>query len=202
VPVVILAAEYVNDSSARATAAANFSSIGRYVRDWYRYRAGATFFLDGVVFVASTRSAAEWINLSQLSAQSDHRYDYFWAAYDLVAPTAQPGKKYAVSVYAGYQPDTSLGAAAAGVVAVAGPRTSSVSCPTFSPSGSVDTRCADSTYAIGHELGHTWGLGHACDVYPSASSCGQSIMQTGRPPGAILLSGEIDTVRASAWFRY
>ncbi|TXH66505.1 MAG: hypothetical protein E6Q88_11830 [Lysobacteraceae bacterium] len=98
-----------------------------------------------------------------------------------------PTQRKVVAVpYSGNSQNVSLGAAGSGQFAVGAPRSSSVSCPS---SGAQNANCADAEYAIGHELGHTFGRGHSCDVYPSNPSCGNSIVQAGKPWNAILLPG-------------
>jgi hypothetical protein len=200
--VLIVAADLVGDDSGIATAREFFRSVNSYLHDWYGERVGAVYVLTDFLIIRDTRPAAEWIRLSEISTVANHRFDYLQAAYNLVAPFAVQGKRYAVSVYAGYQPDAWLGAASRGAVAVSAPRSASVMCPPFTVANDppVDTRCADAVYAMGHELGHTFGLAHSCDVYSSESRCWDSMMQVGKPPTAILLPGEVDALRATPWF--
>jgi hypothetical protein len=204
VPVLVVASDFVNDPAAIQAGVASFTSVVTYVRDWYAAQVGHGYAIGAVRIVSSSRSAKEWVGLSNLSADSAHRYDYFNAVDDLVAPITVTGNRYTAAVYAGAQPDVWLGAASADNVAVGTPRATSISCPLFSVSNTppVDARCADAVYGTGHELGHTFGLAHSCDAYPSDPSCDLSMMQTGKPPSAILLPGEIATLRSTAFFVY
>jgi len=105
--------------------------------------------------------------------------------------------RVAIVPFTGNSPDVWLGAADQAADAVAPPRATSVSCP---PTGPLDYRCSDATYAIGHELGHGFSLHHSCDTYPSDTTCSNSIMQTGKPWDAILLPGEVNTLQTSPFF--
>ena len=112
----------------------------------------------------------------------------------------EPGSNLRVvlSPYTGESAGVWLGAAASGRYAAATQRATSLDCPS---EGMLGRACDDAAYAIGHELGHTFGLGHSCDEYPGHPRCGESIMQTGSPPEAILLQQEVCDLLASPFFR-
>jgi hypothetical protein len=203
VPVMPVASDLFWDVNSVRTGLANFKSVLLTIRNWYSYRAGQTFHYVQplVVFLQSTQTAAQWNALAELSTDPNHRYDFMNAAIgEYRRSYPQPGSalKAVIVPFTGASPDIWHGAAStSGIYAVSPPRASSITCPA---SGSLDARCADATYAIGHELGHTFGLQHACDAYPSDPNCGNSIMQTGKPWDAILLSGEINTLTPQSFF--
>jgi hypothetical protein len=202
VPVMIVASDLAGDSAGISAAAARFNTVITYVRDWYRANAGKTYALGAMRTMTSNQTASEWESLSQISTDAAHRYDYFWAASNLVSPTTNSANRYQVGVYAGVLPDTWLGAASAGAISVSAPRATSLTCVAYTADNNppIDSRCSDAVYGAGHEEGHTFGLAHSCDVYPSDPNCSQSIMQVGKPPSAILLPGEVQTLLNTSWF--
>lgn len=128
---------------------------------------------------------------------SQHRYGLLYAAvseYRRTYPEPSSSLRVVIVPFTGNSPDVWLGAAGQAAYAVIPPRASSLVCPAI---GALDSNCSDATYAIGHELGHGFGLAHSCDMYPSALNCQYSIMQTGKPWDAILLPGEITSLQAS-----
>jgi len=203
-PVMPVASDFFFDVNAVRSGLANFQSVLLTIRNWYSYRAGQTFHYAQPVIVPlqSTQTAAQWNALSQLTSDPNHRYDFMNAAINEFRRSyPQPNGsvlKAIMSVYTGASPDVWLGAAStSGIYAVSPPRATSITCPA---SGALDYRCSDATYAIGHELGHTFGLAHACDAYSSDANCNNSIMQTGKPWDAILLTGEINTLLPQGFF--
>jgi len=52
----------------------------------------------------------------------------------------------------------------------------------------------------GQALGLSFGLGHSCAAYPRDPRCRISLMQEGKPPGAMLLQPEIEKLEQSPFF--
>ena len=203
IPVMPVASDFFWNVSAVRTGLANFKSVLVTIQNWYDLRAGQTFHytLPLIVPLQSTRTSAQWNALSTATADPDHRWDLMNAAIDEYRrsyPRPGSAQKTIIVPFTGASPDVWLGAASTdGRYAVAPPRAASLTCPA---SGTLDSRCADATYAVGHELGHTFGLQHSCDAYPSDATCSNSIMHTGKPWSAILLAGEIATLTPQTFF--
>jgi predicted Zn-dependent protease len=198
-PVMPVASDYFFNVDAVRTGLASFRSVLVTIQNWYYYRAGESFNYLQPLIVPTNLTAGEWNTTSYNTQQNAHRDDLLNAA--ISAYTAwypAPGSTFHVAMapYAGSSPDYWWGAAQLGGYAVATQRATSITCPA---TGALDSRCADATYAIGHELGHTFGLQHSCDAYPGPQ-CGNSIMQTGKPQSAILLPQEITTLRGLPFF--
>ena len=209
-PVMPIGSDYFWNVSAVQTGLANFRSVLIAIRNWYGWRAGKSFRLlqPLVVPLQSNQTAAQWNALANLSTQDAHRYDFMNAAiaeYQRSYPAPGSALRAVIVPFTGTSLDIWNGAASTGSYAVEAPRGTSITCPATGP---LDSRCADATYAIGHELGHTLiGEGnHSCYYYPDYPNCEQSIMQWGKPQDAILIpdyngkTGEISKFNATPFF--
>lgn len=199
-PVMLVASDKFRDIAGVARAVIRYRSVLARVQGWYQKRVeGRLRFLQPLVLSTSLTSA-QWNELSAMTAQEATRYvllNQCIQSHESLLPAPGNNLRVALSVYTGDSADVWLGAASTGRYAMAPPRATSLDCPSEGPLGSF---CADAAYAIGHELGHTFGLGHTCDEYPGHPRCSNSIMQTGRPPEAILLQREICILLASPFF--
>ena len=199
-PVVLVASDRFFDVAGVARAVERFRSVVGRVQSWYGARVGARLRVLEPLVMPTGLSSAEWDDLSAISADPEHRYDFLdecIRSYEASLPEAGSNLRVVLSPYTGESAGVWLGAAASGRYAAAPQRATSLDCPA---EGMLGSACADAAYAIGHELGHTFGLGHSCDEYPGHPRCGESIMQTGRPPEAILLQQEVCELLASPFF--
>jgi hypothetical protein len=199
-PVLIVAAEHFYDIEGVRRALDRYRSVLGRVQTWYRARTGAELRMLEPLIARSDLTGAQWDFLSASTAQEAHRYDLLEqsvAAYEAELPAPGDNLRVVIAQYTGESAGIWLGAAASGRYAVAPPRAASLDCP---EAGDLDAACSDAAYAIGHELGHTFGLGHTCDDYPEFGNCAASIMHTGKPPQAILTPPEVCALRDSPFF--
>ncbi len=204
-PVMLVACDRFFDIEGVRSGLDHFRSVLESIQAWYKLRTGGkTFRLVQPLIIPTRSPSARWNELSaRTNAIPEERYVLMQTALDEYArslPSPGPNLSVVLAIYVGDSPDVYLGAAEHGRFAVVPPRATSVTCPI---SGPLDARCADATYAVGHELGHTFGLCHACDShcgFPNNPQCGLSIMETTRPPDAILLNEEIAILLKTCFF--
>lgn len=199
-PVMLVASDRFFDIDGVQQAASRFRSVLGRVQSWYNGRVDGTLrFLQPLV-AGTALTSAQWNALSASTAQPATRFallEQCIESYEGSLPAPGANLRVVISVYTGDSAGIWLGAASTGRYAMAPPRATSLDCPAQGP---LDALCADAAYAVGHELGHTFGLGHTCDDFPGHPRCGDSIMQTGRPPEAILLQREICVLLESPFF--
>ena len=199
-PVMVVASDRFFDIDRVRLGLNRFRSVLGRVQGWYSARVDGVLGMLQPLVIHSSLTSAQWNDLSNLTQQDEHRFDLLHEAivqYREHLPEPGGNLRVVLAPYSGESADVWLGAASHGPYVVVPPRATSLDCPA---SGPLDTRCADAAYAVGHELGHTFGLGHSCDDYPHHPQCANSIMQVGRPPEAILLQREICTLLQSPFF--
>lgn len=200
-PVMLIASDKFFDIAGVRRGLDRFRSVLGRTQDWYTSRViDARFRLLQPLVIPTNLTSAQWNETSNMTQQDEHRYALLDAAinaYGEQLPTPRKDLRVVLAPYTGESDDIWLGAAASGRYVVVPPRATSVDCP---PTGPLDSQCADAAYAVGHELGHAFNLGHSCEVYAGNPRCGSSIMQSSKPPDAILLGHEICSLLKSPFF--
>jgi len=202
-PVMEVASDRWFDIAGVSAGLARYRTVLTATRNWYQAQVGKTFRYVQPIVIYTDKTSAQWNAISASTEVPDtdpNRWNLInEVKKHYLAHLPMPGAQLAVAAapYSGDSPNVWLGAADTDHFAIAPPRATSVTCPA---TGAQNALCADAEYAIGHELGHAFGLSHSCVAYPSNRLCEASIMQARKPWSAILLPAEIAALQASAFF--
>ncbi|WP_338164324.1 M12 family metallo-peptidase [Vibrio sp. 10N] len=214
VPVIIVSANYFYNTTASDNAINAVAAVVQKVKAHYKAQmsSGKTFSLVEPIVALSLKSNQTWHDSSCLTSPAEHRNAecssslpatadrgrLFWDAVnevkaqfankneqtDLVAP---------IFIFTGNEGEVfGLGAAALEWEGVK----YNVQPPSVAVCDVNDSQCG--LYAVGHEIGHNFGLRHTCDVQPNLARCHESLMQTGR----ILMPFEQEILNKSAFFSW
>ena len=210
VPVLVVANDFHSDSIEISGAIESISAAMDRVQSWYqrKMKSGKTFRLVRPILRLSEKSGKEWNELSCLTASpSDRpqecvdmsseadRFGYYYEGQAEAMATTIPSwpQEQTVPTFIYTGPDSEpfwLGAAAAGPYSINPPNISV--CPKDSDDCGL--------YSIGHELGHSFGLVHSCEIV-SKPRCYNGIMEN--PPNilkAVLFGKEQDMLNTSPYF--
>lgn len=210
VPVLVVANDFHSDSYYIQDAVESVTAAMVRVQSWYQRKmsSGKTFRLSRPILQLSSKSAKEWNELSCLTGSPPDRpqecidqtseadrFGYYYEGQAEAMETSLPPwpqeQTVPTFVFSGPNSDPFwLGAAAAGPYSVNPPNVAV--CPTDSEDCGL--------YSIGHEMGHSFGLAHSCEVV-SEPKCYNGIMQN--PPDileAVLFSPEQVFLNTSPYF--
>jgi len=216
VPVIIIASEFFRDIDTVNNAIEVFSDRMKITQDWYaeHMESGKTFTITKPVVRLSLTSSAIWHEYSCLTASSEGRpevctdkttpfdrgllfskmidevsylFDNKNEETNIVSPVfvyTKDGGLFGLGAAANFINDVEFNAQP----------------PSIGACDFNDAECG--IYAIGHEIGHNFDLGHSCNLEPVASNCYFSIMEN--PSNffskAILLDQEQEVLDSSSFF--
>ena len=213
VPVLIISDEYTSDSNRIDDAISSVKAAMERVQYWYwrKMKSAKTFRLSQPIVTMSDKSAEDWNELSCLTASPEDRpeqckdsssdndrFGYYYEAQAEAMKTSLPRwpNKQLVVIFVYSGPDSGLfwlGAAAAGPYS-ANPPNIAV-CPVDSDNCGL--------YSIGHELGHSFGLKHSCEIVQKPKCYGGIMQNPGDDGvlGSVLFRKEQEVLEVSPYFQ-
>ena len=200
-PVMLVSSDHFGQIQGVRRGARRFSSVLKRVHTWYGRRAGKNFRLLEPLVLPVKGNAAYWKGLCRASLDNARRFDFIYKAiaeYRANLPLPQGRIKVVITLFTGNSPEIWMGAASQGDFAVIPPYAASLAVPA---SGRLTKDQKGVCYAVGHELGHTFGLGHSCSAPTPNPNCQKSIMENTQPPEAILTPHEVDFLTKSVFFK-
>jgi len=196
-PVMMVSSDRLHDVAGVNTGLARFRTVLANSQYWYYEHVGKTFRLLQPMIVTTERTSAQWNNLSAMYTNKDVMAQATWSQYARQLPVPGNNLRVVVAPYTGENYTIAQGALSMPGFAVAPSLATSLWCP---QSGQLDKTCQSATYLVGQALGLSFGLGHSCATYPRDPKCHISLMQEGKPPGAMLLQPEIEKLVQSPFF--
>jgi len=198
-PVVFVATDWIWDIQAVGAAASKWAHNLQRVSDWYGSKLGKQFRVCKPQVMADTRSVQQvWQMYQDSKTYNGMTSQQYQAArylpWNTVLNDYKNGMRqrvntnviYACTHFAGPEADWDFAAAGGGSFLFVSSFATVHTLPDLATVS--DTRQQTLAYAIAHEIGHCFGLGHTEQQY--AADWQQSIMQAARPPQAILCDYE------------
>ena len=196
-PVMMISSDRLSDVGGVNTGLARFRTVLANSQYWYYTHVGKTFRLLQPVIVTSEQTSAQWNSLSGMYTNKDRLAQATWSQYARELPAPGSNLRVVVAPYTGENYTIAQGALSMPGFAVAPSLATSLWCP---QSGQLDKSCQSAAYLVGQALGLSFGLGHSCAAYPHDPNCHISLMQQGKPPGAMLLQPEVEKLAQSPFF--
>lgn len=198
-PIVLISADHNRNNEGVKLACENYLHNMNAVSDWYASQVGKGFRILRPIAIPTQISINGWHDIYK--AQED-RGDLLWKCKDVVTKYFENRTNsniiYAVTQYNGFNPDWDYDAAASSnFMTVSSFATNWKFYPgTSSP--------MDETvmYALAHELGHCFGLGHTEQAMAQSEDYANSVMLWGKPNAAILVKYEIERLKKNPFFMW
>lgn len=198
-PIVLVAKDFSYANDEVKTACDNFLHNVNAVSDWYATQLGKGFRILRPMAIPSQKTVNEWKAI--YDAQAD-RYDLWKVCYDWLRvyfdQRINNNIVYLITQYNGNTPNWDYDAAGGGNVSVV----SSFACNWRYAPGTPSPMDETVMYAIAHELGHCFGLGHTEKNLAVNEDWGKSVMMWGKPNDAILVEYEKQRLRTNPFFSW
>lgn len=196
-PVMMVSSDRLYDVEGVNIGLARFRTVLANSQYWYYLHVGKTFRLLQPVIVTTERTSAQWNTLSGMNTKKEVMAEATWSQYARHLPAPGSDLRVVIAPYTGENYTIAQGAHSMPGFAIVPALTTSLWCP---QSGPLNKSCQSASYLVGQALGLSFGLVHSCAAYPRDPLCHVSLMQEGKPPGALLLRPEIDKLEQSPFF--
>lgn len=198
-PIVLVASNHNRDNEGVRLGCENYLHNLNAVSDWYSSQLGKGFRILRPIAIPTQISVSGWKTIYDDTAD---RGDLLWRCRDLVAKyfdnRINSNIIYAMTQYNGYAPDWDYDAAASSNFCTV---SSFATNWKFYP-GTSSPMDETVMYALAHELGHCFGLGHTEQAMAAGEDWAKSVMLWGKPNDAIFVKYEKDRLKSSPFFNW